>query len=175
MDVLAAYNGGTSQDILQIDQKLRIPTAAAAAAAQPTATKPPAKPSPTTKASTPTPTITPEVPIIAPLTAPILVSPGDGDGFSSGTQPVLTWRPAAGIGANDYYYVYVAFTTIDGRNGFVEGKVSGTAFTVPQWVFETAAPPDRLSQWTVQVRRAGPSGQVIELSPPSTTRTFYWR
>ena len=167
---LAAYNGRTPSDILQVNQKLRIP-AVGVTVPKPTATVA-AKPSPT---ATPEPTLVPEAPVVANLPAPVLLSPMNGDGFSSGTLPVLTWQPVPGVTADDHYYVRVSFTMRNGEPGFAEGQVTGNSYTIPQWVFESALPPDRIGRWSVQVRRQSPSGETNEISSPSETRTFYWR
>lgn len=164
---LAAYNQLTPDAILQVDQQLRIPPAGAVVQI-PTATRPP------TATPPPAPTATP-VPTIARLAAPVLLSPANLDGFNSSTQPVLSWQPAPGMSAEDYYYVRVAFTTLNGESGYVDGEVTDTSFAVPWWVFDAAAPPDRLASWTVQVRRAGSNGQPVEVSPASAARQFYWR
>lgn len=174
-DVLAAYNDRTPADILQVDEVLHIPPAGATVTV-PTATPPrptptPPPPSPTT----PPPTPTPVIPTVAPLAAPILLSPMNGDGFSAGAQPVLTWRPVSGMTPQDYYYVRVRFTTRDGQPGFVDDRVTAPTFTVPLWVYDVAASPDRLSTWSVQVRRAVPGSQEIDVSPASESRTYYWR
>lgn len=167
---LAAYNGRTPSDILQVNQKLRIP-AVGVTVPKPTATVA-AKPSPT---ATLEPTLVPEAPVVADLLAPVLLSPMTGDGFSSGTLPVLTWQPVPGVTVDDHYYVRVSFTTRNGEPGFAEGQVTGNSYTIPQWVFESASPPDRIGRWSVQVRRQSPSGEINEISSPSETRTFYWR
>ncbi len=98
-----------------------------------------------------------------------------GDGFSSGAQPILTWQPVPGLTADDYYHVLVSFTMRNGEKGFVEGEVTNTAFTVPQWFLDAAQPPDHTGRWSIQVRRRSPAGEAIEISPSSETRTFYWR
>ena len=169
-EFLAAYNGQTPSDVLQVNQKLRIP-APGATVPKPTATAV-VKPSPT---ATPEPTLVPEAPVVANLSAPVLVSPMNGDGFSSGSLPVLTWQPVPGVTADDHYYVRVSFTMRNGEPGLVEGQVNNLSFTLPQWVFESALPPDRIGRWSVQVRRQGSSGEANEISPSSETRTFYWR
>ena len=64
---------------------------------------------------------------------------------------------------------------LDGSEGFAEGEVTEPAFIVPRWVFNAASPPDRISTWTVQIRRIEADGQAIDLSPPSEPRTYYWR
>ena len=128
---LAAYNGRTPTDVLQVNQKLRIPPAGAVVP-KPTATVV-AKPSPT---ATPEPTLVPEVPVVANLPAPVLLSPMNGDGFSFGTLPVLTWQPVPGVTADDHYYVRVSFTMRNGEPGYFEDQVTSSSFTVPQWVFE---------------------------------------
>lgn len=167
---LAAYNGRTSNEILQVNQKLRIP-AAGVTVPKPTATVA-AKPSPT---ATPEPTLVPETPVMANLPAPALLSPMNGDGFNSDTLPILTWQPVPGVTADDHYYIRVSFTMRNGEPGFVEGQVTGNSYTIPQWVFDSALPPDRIGRWSVQVRRQSPSGETNEISSPSETRTFYWR
>ncbi len=80
-----------------------------------------------------------------------------------------------GLGPEDYYYVLVRYTMRDGQRGYVDDRVNGISYTVPNWVHDVAAPPDRLAVWSVQVRRLGPGNQEIDLSPPSENRTFYWR
>ncbi len=176
-ETLAAHNGQRPTDILQVGQVLRIPPAGAAAS-MPTATPTPARPAATSAASTPTaPAATPtaEIPVVTRLAAPMLLAPTNGDGFTIPAQPVLSWRPAAGAGPEDYYYVLIRFTLRDGQQSNVTERVTGTSFTVPMWVFDVANPPDRLGVWSVQVRRMGAGNQEIEISPPSESRTFYWR
>ena len=169
MASLAAYNGHSTDDILQVDQKLRIPASG----------EPVAPPSPTQRPrpAQPTATATPtaEVPTVAFLAAPVLVAPAEGDGYTAASQPVLTWRPVTGMTGQDFYYVRVTFEMASGEQGFVDAEVTDTSFTVPLWVHDAARTPDRISHWTVQVRRHGPNGQAIELSPPSETHTYYWR
>ncbi|MEA3337800.1 MAG: LysM peptidoglycan-binding domain-containing protein [Chloroflexota bacterium] len=165
MGALATYNNLSPSDILQTNDRLRVPSRQESASI-PVST-------PTRKPPTATP-VPPEIPL-APLPAPILVSPIVGDGFTEGTQPLLEWQPVHGFGTEDHYYVRVVFTLRNGDQGFAESEVSGTTFKVPMWVFESAMPPDRLSQWSVQVRRRGPDGQMIVLSPASETRSYYWR
>ncbi|MFZ2359815.1 MAG: LysM peptidoglycan-binding domain-containing protein, partial [Anaerolineae bacterium] len=176
-ETLAAYNNSSPSDVLQIGQLLRIP-AAGAVVSPPTAT--PAPPRPTTVPVTATPAApaaapTRAIPPVAALAAPVLLSPMTGDGFTAGAQPVLSWRPVSGLGPQDYYYVVVRYTMRDGMPGFADDRVTGVSYTVPLWVYDVAAPPDRLSTWSVQVRRMGPGNQEIELSPPSEQRVFYWR
>jgi hypothetical protein len=175
-EALAAYNNSQPSDILQVGQVLRVPTAGAAI--PPPATPTPARPTAVPAAATPTPaaaTPTPVIPTVAALAAPSLIAPMTGDGFTSGAQPVLSWRPVSGFGPQDYYYVLVRYTMRDGQRGYADDRVTGTSFTVPVWVYDVAAPPDRLATWSVQVRRMGPGNQDIEISPPSESRTFYWR
>lgn len=172
-DTLAAFNNRRPTDILQVGQVLRVPTAGAAVA-QPAATPTPLRPTPTTAAtSQPTPTV--DIPPVARLAAPVLLSPASGDGFSGAGQPMLTWNPVVGFGPQDFYYVLVRFTMRDGQQGFVEGRVTTPSFAMPMWVYDVASPPERLSVWSVQVRRQGPGNQDIEISPPSENSAFYWR
>jgi LysM repeat protein len=169
-EALAAFNDRIPSDVLQVNQKLRIPPAGVAVVKPtPVPVEPTAKPTPTA-APEPTP-----VPTVVRLAAPVLVSPMTGDGFTSDTLPVLTWEPVSGTTSEDYYYVRVGFTMQDGEKGFVPGEVTGTSFTVPRWVHDAARTPDRISSWSVQVLRRGPDGSIIEVSPPSESRTFYWR
>ncbi len=176
-EALAAYNNSRPSDVLQVGQVLRVP-AAGAVVSLPTSTPAPARPTTVPAVATPTaPATTPtiDLPAVTALAAPSLVSPMTGDGFTAGTQPVLSWRSVSGLGPQDYYYVLVRYTMRDGKQGFVDDRVTSTSFTVPNWVHDVAAPPDRLSTWSVQVRRLGPGNQEIEISPPSEQRTFYWR
>jgi hypothetical protein len=173
-EMLAAFNDSTPSDILQVGQKLRIPPASASIPATPTLV--PTRPKPT---AAPTPAAAPtsddEAILIPALAAPTNLHPADSDGFSGDSVPVLSWNPAPGVTGEDFYYVRVQFLLTNGEQGFVDGEVTDARFVVPRWVFDAASPPDRLSYWTVQVRRRLPSGQVIELSPPSQTNVFYWR
>lgn len=174
-ETLAAYNDSLPSDILQVDQVLRIPPAGTSLTL-PTATATPVRPT-ATPAATATPTVPPATPTpaIVALPAPGLLLPADGDGFVTGAQPILAWRPAAGIGPQDYYYVLVRYTTRDGQTSYLEDRVTGTSYAVPLWFYDLANTPDRLGRWSVQVRRLGADGQEIEISPTSESRTFYWR
>ena len=174
-ETLAAYNNKTPSDILQVDDVLRIPPAGADV---PLPTPTPRRPTPTVPAPSPTappPTPTPAPPAVVRLAAPRLLSPMNGDGFSAGAQPQLTWQPVSGMTPQDYYYVRIKFTMRDGEDGYVEERVTSPSFAVPAWVYDVASPPDRLSTWSVQVRRAGSGNQEIEVSPLSESRMYYWR
>lgn len=173
-ETLAAYNNSRSTDILQVGQVLRVP-AAGAAVSVPTAPPTPVRPTSAPVIPTPAATATPEPAVVTRLAAPELLSPITGDGFTAGTPPVLTWRPVAGFGPQDHYYVLVRFTMRDNQQGHVEDRVTGTSYTVPIWVYDVANPPNRLQTWSVQVRRMGSGNQELSLSPPSENRTFYWR
>ncbi len=171
-EALAAYNDSTPSSILQVDDKLRIPQASW--------TAPPAAPTPTpTRSPTPTPTPMPTataVPTAIPtLPAPTGLQPGNSDGFSAGAFPLLRWSPVPGMTDADQYLVQVRFATVNGDEGYWSETTPDTQVEVPVWVFDLAAPPDRTSRWTVQVRRQLPDGRIVELSPASATGTFYWR
>lgn len=170
-ETLAAYNGRTPSDILQVNDRLRIPPEGAPVPATPTPV--PTRPKPT---AAPTPTSVPPTPApVVLLPAPQGMVPASTDGFSAGAQPLLRWNPVPGMTGEDHYYVLVRFTLTNGEQGFVEGEVTAPSFELPRWVFDAASPPDRTSYWTVQVRRRLASGQVVELSPESEVGTFYWR
>jgi hypothetical protein len=113
--------------------------------------------------------------VIVALPAPGLLTPTNGDGFAAGAQPVLSWRAAPGISPQDYYHVLVKYTTRDGRANFLEDRITGTSYAVPLWFYDLASTPDRLGEWSVQVRRMGADGEEIKISPPSESRIFYWR
>jgi len=53
-----------------------------------------------------------------------------------------------------------------------------TSFPVPSWLWGLADQPNREYQWFVQVVQLATDGKggerVIELGPPSETRTFFW-
>lgn len=167
-EALAAYNRRTPNDVLQVNERLRIPPANAPLS--PTATPTPTRPRPT---PTPVPSPTP-VPVVA-LPAPQGLLPLDDDGFTADAQPLLRWSPVPGMAAGDYYYVYVEFLMNDGSKGFVDAETTQPWFEVPRWTYEVAATPNRIFTWTVQVRRRLPSGQVVDVSPVSRKATFYWR
>ena len=99
----------------------------------------------------------------------------NGDGFTTATQPVLSWSAVPGLGPQDYYYVLARFTMRDGQPINLEERTTATSLTVPMWVFDIASPPDRIGVWSVQVRRPVPGNQEVDVSPPSESRTFYWR
>lgn len=171
-DTLAAYNDSLPSDILQVDQVLRVPPAGVAITL-PTATATPPRPTPTPAATaTPAPTATP---VIVMLAAPSLLTPTNGDGFTAGSQPVLTWKPVAGMGAQDYYFVQVRYALRDGRVNTIEERVTSPSFVVPLWYYDLANTPDRLGTWSVQVRRMGANNRELIVSPFSESRTFYWR
>lgn len=169
-EALAAYNGQTPSAILHVNDRLRIPPAGEAVptlvpTAPPTRTRPP----------TATPTATPQPTALVLLPAPTGMKPDNSDGFSAGSIAELSWSPVPGFTDQDVYLVTVHFDMPDGQEGFWSTETTATSTQLPRWVFDAAAPPDRLSRWTVQVRRRLPNGQVIEMSPPSPTGTFYWR
>lgn len=174
-EALAAFNGSTSNSILKVGQRLRIPTGTVAA--PPTPTPAPTRPKPmATPVSTTAAQPDGGAILIPALSAPTNLRPLNYDGFSGAdSQPLLRWDPVPGVSSDDFYYVRVQFLLSSGEQGFVDGEVTDTRFVVPRWVFDAASLPDRLSYWTVQVRRRLPSGQVIELSPPSEISVFYWR
>ncbi len=173
-ETLAAYNDSLPSDILQVGQVLRVPPAGTSVTL-PTATPTPVRPTPTPVAATPTPSPAAPTPTIVALAAPALLAPTNGDGFTAGTQPVLSWRAASGMGTQDFYRVLVRYTTRDGRTNYLEDRVTGTSYTVPLWFYDLANTPDRLGEWSVQVRRMGADGEEIAISTTSETRTFYWR
>ena len=172
-ETLAAYNDMTPNDILQVDQVLQIPPEGAVVTI-PTATATPVRPTPTRAAPTDTPTPAPTPTVLVFQPAPVLLAPSSGDGFVASAQPVVRWD-YADLGPNDYYYVMLRFTKRDGSSGFAEDRTTSTSLAVPMWVFDMAAPPDRLVTWAVQIRRMGLDGQEIEISPFSDSRVFYWR
>jgi len=172
-EVLAAYNDMTPNTILQVDQVLQIPpqgTVIELPAA--TATPVPATSTPTVPTNTPTPV--PTATVIVRQPAPVLLSPPSGDGFTAATQPVLRWDFAE-LGPNDYYYLVLRFTKRDGSAGYAEERTTAVSYAVPLWIFDMAFTPDRLTTWSVQIRRMGADGQEIDLSPFSESRIFYWR
>jgi LysM repeat protein len=173
-ETLAAYNESLPSDILQVGQVLRIPPAGTSVTL-PTATPTPVRPTSTPVAATPTPLPATPTPTIVTLAAPALLAPTNGDGFTAGTQPVLSWRAVSGMGTQDFYRVLVRYSTRDGRTNFLEDRVTGTSYTVPLWFYDLANTPDRLGEWSVQVRRTGADGEEIAVSATSETRTFYWR
>lgn len=169
-EALAAYNGQTPSAILHVNDRLRIPPAGQEV---PTTvpTPQPTKPRPPTAA----PTATPQPTAIVLLPAPNGMQPDNSDGFSAGSIATLRWSPVPGFTDQDVYLVVVRFAMPDGQEGFWSTETTATSTELPRWIFDAAAPPDRLSRWTVQVRRSLADGQVIDMSPPSQTGMFYWR
>ena len=156
------------------DQRPTVPPTAppAATASPPTATpRPTATPAPT---PTPAPTSTP-----APsLSAPVLLMPGDRNSSTGeGTPIVLQWQTKENLPLGTVYRV----TITDTEQGVPVTHTfdwKATSFPVPPWLWGKADQPARQYQWSVQVVQLATDGKggerVIELSPPSETRTFFW-
>jgi LysM repeat protein len=154
---------------------------ATATKAAATATRAPAgptttpRPRPTATPAPPTATTTPGFP------SPVLVGPGEGASFSGeNAEIVLTWQAMGGLPADAKYRVSIRWT----ENGVPQmyslpliGQ-SQTSVRMPMWLFQRADQPARRYTWfviVVQVTTDGKGGErVIELSPPSESRSLSW-
>jgi len=148
------------------------PPAAAATATRvpgPTATP---RPRPTATPVPPTPTAAPTLP------APVLVNPADG-AFYSGEDKyiVLEWQAVEGLPTFVQYRVTIKWI----ENGVpvdYHWDTRQTGSRVPPWLWLRADQPARRYTWfvtVVQVTTDGQGGErVIELSPPSETRSLSW-
>ncbi|MFO7698316.1 MAG: LysM peptidoglycan-binding domain-containing protein [Anaerolineae bacterium] len=168
-EVLAAANGLTGNSVLRIGQELIIP---ASGAAPPTATATPL-PRPTATPVPPTPTPQPQ------LAAPMLVNPGDQSGYSGAEAfIVLTWEPVAGMVADNQYQVIVRWVEQGAPQVWDRGFTTAREMRVPLWLWGKADQPARQYTWYVQVVQVTTDGRggerVIPLSPPSSSRVFYW-
>jgi LysM repeat protein len=144
----------------------------AATASQPTATpRPTATPAPT---PTPAPTSAP-APV---LSAPVLLMPGDRNSSTGeGTTIVLQWQTKENLPLGTVYRVTISDTE-QGAPVTRTFDWKATSFPVPPWLWGKADQPARQYNWSVQVVQLATDGKggerVIELSPPSETRTFFW-
>ena len=144
----------------------------AATASPPTVTpRPTATPAPT---PTPAPTNTP----VPSLSAPVLLMPGDRNSSTgSGTSIILQWQTKENLPLGTVYRVIIT----DKEQGILVTHPfywTTTSFPVPSWLWGLADQPNREYQWFVQVVQLATDGKggerVIELGPPSETRTFFW-
>jgi LysM repeat protein len=144
----------------------------AATASPPTATpRPTATPAPT---PTPAPTNTP----VPSISVPVLLMPGDRNSSTGErTSIILQWQTRENLPLGTVYRVTIA----DTEQGVPATRTfdwKATSFPVPPWLWGKADQPARQYQWFVQVVQLATDGKggerVIELSPPSETRTFFW-
>jgi LysM repeat protein len=167
--VIAQANGLTGSSTLQVGQQLIIPGANATAA--PPSTRAPVA----TQEGAPAPA-TPA----AAFPAPVLTMPGDNASYSGDTaQIVLQWQVVPDLPSSAQYQIEFRWTGNGvSTTAFERVSASSTGSRVPPWLYLKADQPSRRYSWwvhVIQVTTDGKGGErIIELSPPSETRTFYW-
>jgi hypothetical protein len=104
--------------------------------------------------------------------------PGDRNSSTGeGTPIVLQWQTKESLPLGTVYRV----TITNSEQGIPVAHPfdwKTTSFPVPGWLWGKADQPARQYQWFVQVVQLTTDGKggerVIELSPPSEIRTFFW-
>jgi hypothetical protein len=143
---------------------------------------PTARLSPTRLPRTPQGTViaTP-VPTAVPVSAPQLVSPGDGERILGGNKHVfLKFQPAAPIGAQQWYRVQVDYLDRTGQPVSWCEFTKESALEFPQDYFDNSSPSVRSFLWRVGVVRSNQvlpqtcEAQYETLSAPGQVWTFYW-
>lgn len=199
VEVLMMVNGITDPELIQVGQELIIsweePTPTATATPEPTPTPtpqptstptttpsftpsatPPSTPQPTPQ-STPPPMPTPT--LAYPYPAPALLAPADGQVFQGTDQAiVLTWA-SVGILAQDEWYVVRLRYEAEGMDQPPNAWTKTTSWRVPAEVYPSSDVASRLFRWDVTIKRqthTGPDGapEGVDMSPVSSTRSFYW-
>jgi hypothetical protein len=104
--------------------------------------------------------------------------PGDRNSSTGeGTPIVLQWQTKENLPLGTVYRVTITATE-QGVPMTHTFDWKATSFPVPRWLWGLADQPARQYQWFVQVVQLATDGKggerVIELSPPSETRTFFW-
>jgi hypothetical protein len=107
-----------------------------------------------------------------------LLMPGDRNASTGeGTPIILQWQTRESLPLGTVYRVTIS----DTEQGIPVTRTfdwKATSFPVPPWLWGKADQPARQYQWFVQVVQLATDGKggerVIELSPPSETRTFFW-
>ncbi len=168
-ETIAAANGLTARSMLQVGQSLIIPGA--------DATPVPSSTPRLAATRAPSATATQPAPVYP---APILTMPGDNNPYSGGrVQVVFQWQPVPGLPADAQYQVEFRWRSGGAPDGtYTRVPASSTGTAVPGWIYLRADQPAREYTWWVHVVRVTTDGKggekVIELSPPSEVRTFYW-
>lgn len=146
-------NEGVSPQSLQIGRALKIELG-------------PPTPTPT---STPLPTATP-----LPYPAPVLLGPMEGEEFQGPEAHILLWWASVGILGEDEWYVV--------RLSHKAEEIGTWQTKIPSWHMPSklhsgpGGPPGRERvetsfQWDIIVKRA----DGTPISPPSASRSFFWR
>jgi hypothetical protein len=179
----ATAASGPSPSQTPVPQASPTSTVAPTSAATSTpAAAPTAPPAPTVSPSTftPVPTATP-APTQTPLpslSAPLLLMPGDRNSSTGETATiVLQWQTKENLPLGTVYRVSIS-STEQGAPVTRTFDWKSTSFPVPPWLWGKADQPAREYRWSVQVVQLATDGKggerVIELSPPSETRAFFW-
>ena len=168
----------------------RRPTATATPTRAPTRT-PSRTPSPTstpTLAPSLTPSSTPSATVgttgqatatSTPLPAPVLLAPIDGHAVSQDAEIVLVWQPIAGLPADAYYEVTVAYLHL-GDTWYDEVPwTRETSWTLSDHSYLLGLSDDGWYRWSVQAMRqtgADADGNPVgvALSAPSEVWTVRW-
>jgi serine/threonine-protein kinase len=117
------------------------------------------------------------------LSAPILMSPGDGQTFAHNDQIVLEWQPVGQLPQDGYYEVIVEYTPAqDPQTTWTDETpwVKTPNWTLSEHAYLPGLSADGLFRWSVRVmRKTGENAQGrpngTALSPASTARTLTWQ
>lgn len=120
----------------------------------------------------PTPTGPPK------YTAPLLLSPLDGQAFEGNEEPVLLqWASVGVLRENEYYFVRVE--QVEGGTPPTTFRTRATGWHVQTELFPGPTDPRRVFQWQVRVVRmtgthADGTPVYSDAGPPSAVRSFRW-
>jgi LysM repeat protein len=157
IDWIMKANNIKPDDTLRIGQPLLIPLVPETPTPQPTAPLTPASPTPT------------EIP---GLSAPQLLTPGDGATIAGEDSVLLSWT-SVGVLAPEEFYV-VTLKSPEKETAIASWWTKNTSWRLPaDYQPKGSAGLDYM--WRVQVRRGGQDKPGEATSPASATRRFTWR
>jgi tetratricopeptide (TPR) repeat protein len=130
-------------------------------------------PAPPTTIPTQTPTSTPTL----ALQAPQLIWPENEQSFEgSGAFINLQWTSSETLAEDQWYQIILRYPQ-NGQSTTSTNPVTKTEWLVPAEYYGQA--DDQAYQWQVVIVQvpatSGDTGTVVEISPQSETRVFYWR
>lgn len=155
------------------------PTGTASPTPMPTATGRPTPALPTaTVRPLPTFTFTPTVTPAPSLAAPLLTNPGDQKSYSGeSAQIVFEWESRDGLPRGAVFRLTITWTE-KGAPMSWPWDTPKPSLPVASWLWSRADQPERRYTWSVQIVQLATDGKgserIIELSPPSPQRIFYW-
>ena len=202
VETLMMINGIKDPMLIHVGQELLIspPTPTPTATSTPTPTQTPTPtptptltPTPTPEPTeTPTPTATPTftpsptprptptpTPAAYPYSAPVLLTPADGQVFRGTSEVIVLSWASVGILAEDEWYVVRLRYEADEIDQPADVWTKATSWRVPADLYPSSEVKSHLLRWNVVVVRQthlGPDGtpEGVEISPESAPRSFYW-